>query len=178
MAIRHWMQVAGVAAALGLAGPALAAEAGATTAQMQNGPSPAGSVQQALPPGPASVGGSERIDNSNGVPLSDAARVYASENGGQLPPAVIVDDAGRAWDVVGFEPATGDDAHALLLRPHGGADVIVVTPGSEGTTYVEPDGTRVIYLVPEAMLEDDAASAGGGMQATPGADGPDSPKGQ
>jgi hypothetical protein len=183
MKTRHWMQIAALASALGLAGSAVAADAGATTAQMQTGPSPGGSVQQAIPPGPASVGGSERIDNSNGVPLHDWARTYAQEHGGHLPPAVVIDEAGQSWDEVGVESGQANDQDAprvIMLRPHG-ERIVVLSPDNDRVVYVEPDGTRVLYLTPEdqAIPEDEIPPpSAGGMQATPGYDGPGSAKGQ
>ena len=128
MKVSQWMQVAALVSTFGIAGSAVAADAGTSTAQMQNGgPSPGGSVQGYIPPGPASVGGTERVDNSNGVPLNDAARTYAQENGGHLPPTVIIDAEGNAWDVVGVEPSDANDADStqmIFLRPHGERTVV------------------------------------------------------
>lgn len=183
MNARHWMRLAAMTSALGFAGSAIAADAGMTTAQMQNGPSPGGSVQQVVPPGPDAVGGSERIDNTNGVPLSDWARTYAQEHGGHLPPAIAIDEAGRPWSVVGVESSQTDDEDAprvILLRPQG-ERIVVLSPGDDRTVYIEPDGTRVLYLTPqdEAMPGDEIPPPSpGGMQATPGYDGPGNAKGQ
>jgi hypothetical protein len=174
MKLNRWIQVAAVTSTFALAGSAIAADASISTAQMQNGGlSPGGSVQGYIPPGPASVGGTERIDNSNGVPLTEPARNYAQENGGHLPPTVIVDAEGNTWDVVGVEPSDANDedsAQIIFLRPPG-ARAGVVAPDDDETVDVAPDAGGSVDLLPE-----DAAP--GGMQATPGAMGPRSDKGQ
>lgn len=172
MKISHGLQLAAIVSTLGLASSALAADAATSTAQMQSGgPSPGGSVQGYIPPGPASVGGTERVDNSNSVPLTNAERIYAQENGGHLPPTVVVDAEGNAWDVVGVEPSDANDAdstHMIFLRPHR-VRTIVVAPDDNPTVYLAPDEDRTTYSLP---------SGPGGMQATPDDMGPDNDKGQ
>jgi hypothetical protein len=185
MKFSHCIRVAAIASVFGVAGTAFAADAGVSTAQAQTGPSPGGSVQNYVPPGPASVGGTERVDNSNGVPLSEPARVYAQQHGGHLPPTVVVDHAGRAWDVVGAEPADAGNANSstvIFLRPHGEGEVAVV-PGGE-TVYTVPDDAddvTVMRVLPDGTLYDmDVVppEGPGGMQSTPGYMGPGSDKGQ
>jgi hypothetical protein len=184
MKASRWMQLAALVSTFGLAGSAVAADAATSTAQMQNGgPSPGGSVQGYIPPGPASVGGTERVDNSNGVPLTDPARTYAQENGGHLPPTVIVDAEGNAWDVVGVEPSDASDADStqlIFLRPHG-ERAAVVTPDNDRTVYAAPDSNETLYVAPDAdrtmhWLPNDENP--GGTQAMPGYMGPASDKGQ
>jgi hypothetical protein len=186
MKARHWMQIAAVASAVGFAGSAAAADAGTSTSQMQNGgPSPGGSVQGAMPPGPSSVGGTERIDNSNGVPLSDAARIYAQRNGGNSPPVVVMDNDGNAWDVVGveaYDATTQNSPQVILLRPHARAAAVVAPDGSE-TVYVQPNGDRIVYLFPENdasvnMMNVAPQGASGLQSSPPGYMGENSDKGQ
>lgn len=158
-------------------GNAFAADAGTATAQMQGVMSPGGSIQGAIPAGPQSVGGTERFDNSNGVPLEGALREYAQEHGGHLP-VVFVDENGARWRVVRVEEEPGTvttETRIVYLTP----DVertIAVAPAEGRVTYLDPGEAQVIYLVPD----DDAlvAPGPGGMQATPGEDGPASPKGE
>jgi hypothetical protein len=187
MKTRHWMQLAAIASAIGIAGSAVAADAGMSTSQMQNGgPSPAGSVQGAVPPNAAAVGGTERFDNSNGIPLSDAARAYAQRNGGNLPPVVVMDRDGTAWDVAGVEPydhTTANSPQVILLRPHGQAATAIVAPDGTETVYVQPNGDRVVYLAPNndptAHRMDMAPPGAGGLQPSPpGYMGENSDKGQ
>jgi len=174
MKVTRCVQVAAMVSAFGLAGSAIAADAATSTAQMQNGgPSPGGSVQGYVPPGPASVGGTERVDNSNGVPLTEPERTYAQENGGHLPPTVVIDAEGNAWDVVGVEPSDANDADSpqiVFLRPHG-ERAVVVSPDNRETLYVTPDVDGSILLLP-------GDANPGGMQSTPGSMGPGSDKGQ
>lgn len=184
MKAKHWMQIAAMASAVGFVGSASAADAGISLSQMQNGgPSPAGSVQGVVPPGPASVGGTERVDNSNGIPLTEGARTYAQQHGGHLPPAVLVDGEGNAWDVVGveaYDQAATDSPQVILLRPHGDLMTLVAPDGSE-TVYVEPNGDRVIYLLPDndAATIDAAPQGASGMKPSPsGYMGENSDKGQ
>jgi len=183
MKVSQWMQLAAVVSAFGIAGSAVAADAATSTAQMQNGgPSPGGSVQGYIPSGPASVGGTERFDNSNGVPLTDAERTYAQENGGHLPPTVIIDAEGNAWDVVGVEPSDandGDSPQMIFLRPHG-ERTVVVAPNDNAMRYIAPNEDRTVYLLPgdADALHALPPSGPGGMQATPGYMGPGSDKGQ
>jgi hypothetical protein len=174
MKVRHWMQLAAMASAIGFAGSAGAADAGMSTSQMQNGgPSPAGSVQSAVPPNAAAVGGTERVDNSNGIPLSDAARAYAQRNGGNLPPVVVMDRNGTAWDVVGVEPydTTPNAPQVILLRPHGRVATAIVVPDGSETVYVQPNGDRVVYLAPSddtsARMMDRAPPGASGFQLSP-----------
>src|SRR5690348_13071468 len=122
MYARYWWQLAAIAASMGIAGSAFAADAGTTTSQVQTSPSAAGSVQGYVPDGAPSVGGSERIDNSNPVPLDAWAREYAQTHGGHLPPVVYV---------------VPDNAHTIYYIPeHAPA------------TYVSPDA-RVTFVVPQ-----------------------------
>jgi hypothetical protein len=158
------MQLAAVAAAI-VAGPAIAADAGTTTSQMQTTPSAAGSVQGYIPPGASSVGGSERIDNSNPVPLDTWMQNYAAEHGGHLPRMIYIDQMGHTWDVV-------DAQRRGHLIPED-ARVVYLTPGDTQVIYVVPGAARVIYLP-----QDTAPPGPGGLQATPGANGPSSPKGE
>ena len=151
MKISHWMQLAALASGMGIAASAGAADAGISTSQMQNGgPSPGGSVQSVVPPGPASVGGTERVDNSNGVPLSEAGRAYAQQHGGNQPPVVVMDNEGNAWDVVGveaYDSTAQNSPQVILLRPHGQVEAFIAPDASE-TVYVEPNGDRVVYIKP------------------------------
>jgi hypothetical protein len=170
--------VAAMACATLLAGNALAADAGTATAHMQGVTSPGGSIQGSIVAGPQSVGGTERFDNSNGVPLEGALREYAQEHGGHLP-VVFVDENGARWRIVRVEEepgAVGTQTRIVYLAP----DVertIAVAPAESRVIYLEPGEAQVIYLVPG---DEDAyvAPGPGGMQATPGEDGPDSPKGE
>jgi hypothetical protein len=183
MKVSQWMQLAALVSTFGLAGSAVAADAGTSTAQMQNGgPSPGGSVQGYIPPGPASVGGTERVDNSSGVPLTDAQRTYAQENGGHLPPTVVVDAEGNAWDVVEVEPSDANDVDStqtIFLRPHG-ERAVVVAPNDDETVYLAPEDGPTIDLLPgdAYTLRAVPPNGPGGMQATPGYMGPGSDKGQ
>jgi hypothetical protein len=164
-----------MASAIGFVGSAAAADAGMSTSQMQNGgPSPAGSVQGVVPPSAPSVGGTERVDNSNGIPLSDAARVYAQRNGGNLPPVVVLDQQGNAWDVVGveaYDETAQNSPQVILLRPHARAATTVVVPDSSETVYVQPNGDRVVYLFPNNDASIDmmgvAPPGAGGLQSSP-----------
>lgn len=183
MRIRQWMQLAAIVSAFG-AGTAVAADAGISTAQMQNGgPSPGGSVQGYVPPGPAAVGGTQRVDNSNGVPLSEPARSYAQEHGGHLPPTVVIDADGNAWDVVDVAPANAadqDSPQVIFLRPHGESDAAVAPDDDETVSVVpEEDGAIIRFLPDDAELITPVPPSGpGGMQSTPGYMGPGSDKGQ
>ena len=190
MKTSRWMGVAAIASCVGVAGTAVAADAGTTTSQMQTNPSAAGSVQGYVPYGPATVGGSERIDNSNAVPLNEWQREYAQTHNGRLPRAILVDRFGDASDrVVGRRYVTPDEARVIYIAPEDARAlylapeeprVIYIAPSDARVVYEAPAGSRVIYRmrggwVPESEL---IASPGGGMQATPGANGPASPKGQ
>jgi hypothetical protein len=176
MNTRLMLRVAAMSCATFLAGGALAADASTSLSQMQSGPSPGGSIQGAIDAGPQSVGGTERFDNSNGVPLTGALREYAQEHGGRLP-VVFVDEDGTRWRIVHIEAepaAVNRQARIVYLTP----DVertIAVAPAEGQVIYLEPGGAQVIYVVPD---DEDAlvAPGPGGMQATPGEDGPNSPK--
>ena len=178
MNTRQMLGVAAMTCATLLAGNALAADAGTATAQMQGVTSPGGSIQGTIGAGPQSVGGTERFDNSNGVPLEGALREYAQEHGGHLP-VVFVDENGARWRIVRVEEEPDADsaqARIVYLTP----DVeraIAVAPVEGRVIYLEPGEAQVIYLAPD---DEDAfvAPGPGGMQATPGLDGPDSPKGE
>jgi len=104
MAPRRWIQLGAIASSLGFAGATLAADAGLTTWQLQNGMSPAGSVQDAVPAGAESVGGSERSDNTNAVPVEAGAAGYLQDTSPAPHEPVIAPDAGRALDVAPDEP--------------------------------------------------------------------------
>ena len=104
MRARKWTQLAAIASSVGFAGAALAADAGVTTSQMQNGMSTAGSVQDAFPAGPESVGGSERIDNTNDVPFDARAGGYPQDVYPAPRERATTPDAGRALDIVPDEP--------------------------------------------------------------------------
>ena len=178
MNIRQQLGVAAITCATLLAGNAFAADAATATAQMQGVTSPGGSVQGAIGAGPQSVGGTERFDNSNGVPLGGALREYAQEHGGHLP-VVFVDDNGARWRIVRVEEAPGavtTETRIVYLTPET-ERTIAVAPVEGQANYLEPGEAQVIYLVPD---DEDAyvAPGPGGMQATPGLDGPDSPKGE
>ena len=156
MRARQWMQLAAIASSLGFAGGALAADAGMTTAQMQNGMSPAGSVEGAVPPGPEAVGGSERIDNTNDMPLG--------------APRMIYDEPG-----VGYE-----QSRVIYLIP-GDADAITLTPDAGTVLDVAPDEPEELYRLPEdrdVLSDATPPPSAGGMQATPGYTGPGSAKAQ
>lgn len=156
MRARQWMQLAAIASALGLAGTAVAADAGTTTAQLQNGMSAGASVAGAVAPGPESVGGSERIDNTNDVPL-DQSRVIFEE-----PPGVY------------------DHPRVIYLLP-GDQDAIVVTPDAGTVLDVTPHEPQELYRLPEdrdVLTDANPPPSAGGMQATPGYVGPGSAKGQ
>ena len=174
MYARHWWQLAAIAASMGIAGSVFAADAGTTTSQAQTSPSAAGSVQGYLPEGPPSVGGSERIDNSNPVPLDAWAREYAQLHGGRLPPVVYVvpNEAHTVYYIPEHAPAT-------YVSPDSSVTTFVV-PRDAPLTYTIPGDARVIYVLPGGIsINDDTAVPGpGGMQVTPGADGPSSPKGE
>lgn len=85
----------------------MAADAGITTSQMQDRLSQQDRVEgTGTSAGPEAVGGSERIDNANGLPL-DAPAPYSPQHiylepGERLAPNVP--DAGRALDTAPDEP--------------------------------------------------------------------------
>ena len=161
MGARHWLRLAAATSTIALAGGALAADAGTTTSQMQTSPSAAGSVQGYVPPGPASVGGSERMDNSNAVPVDEWAREYAATHGGRVTRDEYLGYVGRRWD-------------AIDVGRRG-----YLTPEEARVIYVVPENAHVIYIVPHETPPSDVFVDGpGGMQATPGANGPASPKGE
>jgi hypothetical protein len=158
---------------------------------MQTGPSAAGSVQGHVPYGPVTVGGSERVDNSNAVPLDSWMQEYAATHGGRLPRAVLVDRFERPSDrviVEHYRYVTPDEARVIYIAPEDARAVyrapeeprvIYVAPPETGVTYVVPGESRVIYRMRGAWVpESDFVLPPGGMQATPGADGPASPKGE
>ena len=156
MRARQWMQLAAIASSLGFAGAAIAADAGMTTAQMQNGMARAGSVEGAILPGPEAVGGSERIDNTNDMPVGESRMTH--------------DEPG----------AVHDSSRGIYLIP-GDADAIILTPDAGRVLDVAPDEPQELYRLPEdrdVLSDATPPPSAGGMQATPGYAGPGSAKAQ
>ena len=185
MKTNDWIRIAAIASCAAMAGSAVAADAGTTTSQGQTAPSAAGSVQGYVPYGPASVGGSERIDNSNAVPLDGWEREYAQTHGGNLPRVMVLERAADGAVVAPPRYVTPEEARVIYIAPED-ARAIHVAPGQPSVVYIAPSNARVVYGVPGeprvvyrwVQDPDLVNSPGGDMQATPGANGPASPKGQ
>jgi hypothetical protein len=185
MKTRNWIRIAVIASHAAVAGPAVAADAGTTTSQAQTNPSAAGSVQGYMPYGPATVGGSERIDNSNAVPLDAWERDYAQTHGGNLPRVMVVERRAEGSVVSSPRYVTPEEARVIYIAPED-ARAIYVAPEQPAVVYIAPSDARIVYGVPgESRIvyrwvtdPDLVNSPGGDMQATPGANGPASPKGQ
>jgi len=111
MKTRQLIYIGALASAACVTGSAFAADAGVTTTQIQNGPSTTAPVQNRVSPDARSVGGSERMDNTNGVP----ARTYAP-----VP----------QWS--DYDVPTNFPTRNLSLPPRTGSDVIpdYMGPGS------------------------------------------------
>jgi hypothetical protein len=155
MSVRQWMQLAAIASSLGFAGAALGADAGMTLTQMQNGASPAGSAEGAIAPGAESVGGSERIDNTNHVPLADA------------------------WMIDGEAGILYDSSRVIYVLP--GDAGAAREPDAGQVLDVAPDEPLELYRLPQDrdMLSDATPPpSASGMQATPGYVRPGSAKAQ
>jgi hypothetical protein len=181
----NWIRMAAIASCAAMAAPAVAADAGTTTSQAQTIPSAAGSVQGYVPYGPASVGGSERIDNSNAVPLDAWEREYAQTHGGNLPRVRVVERAADGALVSSPRYVTPEEARVIYLAPED-ARAIHAAPEQPAVVYIAPSDARVVYdgpgksrVVYRWVTDPDLVnSPGGDMQATPGANGPASPKAQ
>ena len=137
MRARKWMQLAAIASSVGFAGAASAADAAVTTGQMQNGMSTARSVQGAVSAGPESVGGSERIDNTNDLPFDAGARGYLQDVYPAPRERVTTPDAGRALDIVPDAPEEmyrlPEDRDTLSdATPPRSAGGMQATPGYTG----------------------------------------------
>ena len=111
MKTRHLLCIGALASAACVTGSAFAADASVTTTQIQNGPSTTAPVQNRMSPDARSVGGSERMDNTNGVPARTSA------------PAPQWSD---------YDVPTNFPARNLSLPPRTGSDVIpdYMGPGS------------------------------------------------
>lgn len=109
MKTRQLIYIGAFASAACVTGGAFAADAGVTTTQIQNGPSM--TAQNRMAPGARSVGGSERMDNTNGGPASAYAPV-------------------PQWS--DFDVPTNFPTRNLSLPPRTGSDVIpdYMGPGS------------------------------------------------
>ena len=109
MKTRHLFCIGAFASAV-CAGGAFAADASVTTTQIQNGPSTT-TAQNRVAPGARSVGGSERMDNTNGGPASAYTPV-------------------PQWS--DFDVPTNFPTRNLSLPPRTGSDVIpdYMGPGS------------------------------------------------
>jgi len=110
MKTRQWLGIGAFASAALITGSALAAGASVTTTQMQNGPSTMAPAPNRVSPDPRSIGGSERIDNTNGVPASKNATPQWSD----------------------YDVPTNYPTRDLSLPPRTGSDVIpdYMGPGS------------------------------------------------
>ena len=109
MKTRYLLCMGAIASATCVTGSAFAADASGTTTQIQNGPST--TAQNRMAPGPRSIGGSERMDNTNGGPASAYAPV-------------------PQWS--DFDVPTNFPTRNLSLPPRTGSDVIpdYMGPGS------------------------------------------------
>ena len=111
MKTRHLLCIGALASAACVTGSAFAADASVTTTQIQNGPSTTAPVQNRMSPDARSVGGSERMDNTNGGPA------------GTYTPVPHWSD---------FDVPTNYPTRNLSLPPRTGSDVIpdYMGPGS------------------------------------------------
>jgi hypothetical protein len=144
MRARHWMQIAALASAIGASGTALAADAGSTVKQMQQNPSPnAGASQGAMSAAPNSVGGSERMDNSNPAGFDAWMRDYATSHNGRITRDEYMRQMGQRWDAIDAQRQgylTPDQAHGIYWNEQAGRPPRTgseVTPGYTGPGSVK-----------------------------------------
>lgn len=140
---RNLLRLALLSSSAFLACNVMAADAGTTTTQMQTAPAPAGSTDNPLMPGPQSVGGSERMDNTNAAPLDAWIDDYAAAHQGRIDREVLLDQMGHRWDAIDAQRRgylTPEEARGIYLprqtvRPaRSGSDV---APG-----YMGPGSTK------------------------------------
>ena len=117
MKIRQLLCVSALASAALATGSAIAADAGTTTTQIQNDSSLTAPIPDRLAPGPQSVGGSERMDNSSpGTPGA--------------PGAMAPNSAPPQWS--DYDVPSNYPSRDVALPPRSGSDVIpdYMGPGS------------------------------------------------
>jgi len=150
MRARHWMQIAAVASALGLTGAAMGADAGHTVGQTQNNPNPAVETPQgSTVTAPQSVGGSERMDNTNpAAPLDAWMRDYAATHNGRITREEYLNQMEQRWNAADAQhrgyltqdeidnafPAHPGNSAQMPSPPRTGSDV---EPGNMGPGTVK-----------------------------------------
>jgi hypothetical protein len=122
---RYLLPLAAMTSAAFLTGSALAADAGHTVGQMQNNPNPAVTAPQGnTVDAPQSVGGSQRMDNTNAAanPLDAWMSDYAAAHNGRITREEFLDQMGNRWDAV-------DTQRQGYLTPDEARDIFTAHPG-------------------------------------------------
>ena len=94
----NWMQIAVITSVVALNGPALAADAGQTTSQIQGTPPPA--MSRSTGTTAKSVGGSERMDNSSPGGMDAWMTDHAAAHNGRVTRKEFLDQMGNRWDMM------------------------------------------------------------------------------
>ena len=133
MSARRWMQIAAVASAMGSTGTAMAADAAHTVGQGQTNPNAAVETPQGdTVTAPQSVGGSERMDNTNpAAPLDTWMSDYAAAHNGRITRDEFLNQMGQRWDAA-------DAQHRGYLTPDEIDNVFPAHPGNSPETASPP----------------------------------------
>jgi len=150
MKTRHWMQLAAMVSTIGMAGGAVAADAGHTVGQMQNNANPpVATPQGSTVGGAAAVGGSQRVDNTNpaAAPMDTWMNDYAASHNGRITRREFMDEMGNRWDAIDAQRQgylTPEQAQGMFTAHPG--ETVGAMPAQSGSDvnpgYMGPGSTK------------------------------------